>query len=151
MQRLTVAPRPNWRERVEELGLVWHSAGGRPYWDESACYAFSLSQIERIERAAAELHDMFLVAGQHVLDRDLLSRFGIPDFCHDAIRDSWEAEPPALNYGRFDFGYDGSDAPACSNIIATRRPACSKPPSSSGIGRTPSFPGMISSTACTSA
>jgi glutathionylspermidine synthase len=37
--------------------------------------------------------------------------FGIPDFCHAAIRSAWAEEPPALNYGRFDFGYDGSGEP----------------------------------------
>lgn len=111
MRRTDCSPRPDWRQRVESLGLVWHSVGERPYWDERACWRFTLAEIETIERTSAELYEMFLAAGQHVLDRDLLSRFGIPDFCHDAIHDAWNAEPAALNFGRFDLGYDGAGPP----------------------------------------
>lgn len=111
MRRTACSPRRDWQARVEELGLVWHSVGGKPYWDESACYRFTLTEIETIERASAELYEMFLAAGQHVLDHELLGDFGIPAFCHDAIHDSWNAEPPALNFGRFDLGYDGSGPP----------------------------------------
>ncbi len=28
----TRAPRPGWQERVESAGLIWHGAGGEPYW-----------------------------------------------------------------------------------------------------------------------
>jgi glutathionylspermidine synthase len=41
----------------------------------------------------------------------LLDRFGIPPSFQQAIRDSWDAEPPALNFGRFDLGYDGAGPP----------------------------------------
>lgn len=111
MRRTDCTPRADWRARVEALGLVWHSAGDKPYWDESACYRFTAQQIATVEAASAELYEMFLAAGQHVIDRDLLSDFGIPDFCHAAIRDSWEREPVALNFGRFDLGYDGAGPP----------------------------------------
>ena len=111
MRRIDTTPRAAWQARVESLGLVWHTADGNPYWDESACYSFTPAQIATIEAASAELYEMFLAAGQHVLDRDLLGDFGIPGFCHDAIHDAWNAEPPALNYGRFDLGYDGATPP----------------------------------------
>ncbi len=111
MERVDVAPRPDWRARVETLGLVWHTAGGRPYWDETACYRFRADEIDTLEAATAELYRLFLAAGQHVLDQDLLADFGIPAFCHQAIRDTWEREPSALNFGRFDLGYDGAGPP----------------------------------------
>ncbi|PTQ12169.1 glutathionylspermidine synthase [Sphingomonas oleivorans] len=111
MRRIACTPRPDWRERVEALGLVWHSAAGRPYWDESACYSFSAAEIGLIEEATAELYRLFVEAGQYVLDRDLLGSFAIPAFCHEAIREAWDAEPPALNFGRFDLGYDGAGPP----------------------------------------
>ncbi len=51
-------------------------------------------------------------AGQAVVDSDvLLDRFAIPRPFHAAIRAAWEAEPPALNIGRFDLGYDGRTPP----------------------------------------
>ena len=110
MRRLRCNPRRDWQDQVAELGLVWHSVEGRPYWDESACYAFTSSEIDAIERATAELYDMFIAAGDHVLEHDLLGSFGIPDFCHEAIRRAWKAEPPALNYGRFDLGVSANGA-----------------------------------------
>jgi glutathionylspermidine synthase len=109
MRRIDCTPRRDWQARVEALGLIWHTADGRPYWDESAAYSFTLAEIERIEAATAELYAMFLEAGQYVLDHDLLGDFGIPDFCHAMIRATWEGEPAALNFGRFDLGYDGTD------------------------------------------
>ena len=111
MRRTDCSPRRDWRAGVEALGLVWHSMDGRPYWDESACWRFTLAEIEVLEKASAELYEMFLAAGQHVLDHDLLRDFGIPDFCHNAIHDAWNAEPAALNFGRFDLGYDGAGPP----------------------------------------
>lgn len=111
MERLDVAPRPDWRARVEALGLVWHTDGDRPYWDESTCYRFRPDEIDTVEDATAELYRLFLAAGQHVLDHDLLASFGIPAFCHQAIRETWEREPSALNFGRFDLGYDGVGPP----------------------------------------
>lgn len=112
MIRHSIAPRPDWQARVEAQGLIWHSANGQPYWDESVFYSFTRDQVGRIERATAELYQLFLEAGQYVVERPaLLAAFGIPDFCAAAIRDAWEAEPPALNFGRFDLGYDGQSEP----------------------------------------
>ena len=69
-------------------------------------------QIDTIEAATTELYRLFLAAGEAVVsDPALLRRFAIPPAFHDPIREAWEAEPPALNFGRFDLGYDGSGAP----------------------------------------
>lgn len=113
MIRRTLTPRSDWRAKVEAEGLIWHTADGtQPYWDESACYSFTARQIAAVEGATAELYRLFLDAGQAIVDSPaLLDRFGIPALAHQAIRDAWNAEPPALNFGRFDLGYDGSGAP----------------------------------------
>ena len=111
MERLTLAPRPDWRERVEALGLVWHTAADQPYWNEAACYRFNRRQIRQIEQATEELYSLCLTAGQHILDHNLFHRFGIPDFAVPLIRKAWDEEPPALNHGRFDLGYDGVSPP----------------------------------------
>ena len=111
MERLALPPRPDWRERVEALGLVWHTADGAPYWNEAACYRFGRHEIRQIEQATEELYALCLAAGQHIVDRNLFDRFGIPDFAAPLIRKAWDEEPPALNYGRFDLGYDGVSPP----------------------------------------
>jgi glutathionylspermidine synthase len=108
MQRRSVSPRGGWQRIVEQQGLIWHGDAANPYWDESAYYAFDLAEIERIEAATETVHDLFLQAGEAIVgDRDRMTRFGIPAYCHEAIAAAWYSEPPALNYGRFDFGYDG--------------------------------------------
>jgi glutathionylspermidine synthase len=112
MIRRSITPRADWQAKVEELGRIWHTVVGRPYWDESVYYSFTLAEVEEIEVATSELYRLFLAAGQHVVDRpDVLALFGIPEYCHEAIRAAWNAEPPALNFGRFDLGYDGKSPP----------------------------------------
>ena len=112
MERREVAPRPDWQAKVEAKGLIWHSEGDNPYWDESACYAFTLAEIEMIEAATEELYQLFLKAGDKIVSRpDVLEVFGIPAFCHKAIKAAWKDDPPSLNYGRFDLGYNGRGDP----------------------------------------
>jgi glutathionylspermidine synthase len=95
-------PRPDYENTVKSQGLLWPEN----YWLENASYSFSTEEITRLEKAAQELWGMFLQAGQRIVDENLFSRFGLNDATASAIRDSWNAEPPAI-YGRFDFGYDG--------------------------------------------
>ena len=56
MRRETLAPRPDWRAKVEAVGLDFHSNGGEPYWWEAACYAFSSTEIDVLEEATETLH-----------------------------------------------------------------------------------------------
>lgn len=112
MRRMTLQPRPDWQARVEEHGLVWHTDPDGPYWDESACYAFTLAQIEEIEAATEEVQRLYRAAGERIAqDERLLSLCGVPSSYHLAVRDAWQAQPPALDYGRFDFGYHGAGPP----------------------------------------
>ncbi|WP_375394201.1 glutathionylspermidine synthase family protein [uncultured Sphingomonas sp.] len=112
MRRIEIEPRPDWHTKVEAEGLIWHTSAGQPYWNESAYYSFTGTQIEQIEDATAELYRLFLAAGQAIVDdQTLLDRFCIPPIFHQAVRDAWDAEPPALNFGRFDLGYDGAGPP----------------------------------------
>jgi len=109
--RQTIDPRPDWRAQVEAQGLIWHTAAGAAYWNETAYYRFTLAQIEEIEAVTAELYRLFLDAGQYVIDHQLFARFAIPEWCWPLITAAWNASPPVLNYGRFDLGYDGKSPP----------------------------------------
>jgi glutathionylspermidine synthase len=111
MKRHSLSPRPDWRAKVEAEGLIWHSADDQTYWDEAACYSFSLDEITTLEKATTELYRLFLAAGQHVVDHQLFAQFAIPQWCWPLISQAWEAEPPALNYGRFDLCFDGKSSP----------------------------------------
>lgn len=106
MKRISIAPRADWQKKVEEIGLIYHHTDGQPYWYESAYYSFHSAEIDRIELASNELHQMCLEAAQHIIDNNRFSELAIPAPAVPFIKQAWEDEPPAL-YGRFDLAYDG--------------------------------------------
>jgi glutathionylspermidine synthase len=112
MERHSCRPREGWQRIVEDQGLIWHTDQGDLYWDESAYYAFTLEEIERIEAASEAVYQLFLEAGARIVtDPELMTAFGIPAYCQPAIRAEWRNRPPSLDYGRLDFGYDGTGEP----------------------------------------
>jgi glutathionylspermidine synthase len=106
VQRRTLTPRATWVNDVQALGLVYCFTGDRPYWDESVYYQFTTEEVDRLEAATRELQRLCLLAGQHIIDANRFAELGIPSAAVDAIRQTWNAEPPAI-YGRFDLAYDG--------------------------------------------
>ncbi len=110
MQREIRIPRFNFQEKVEQYGLSFHTIDGKPYWNEAAAYVFDRKEIEAIESATNELHQMCLAAVEHVITTNTFHRFAIPASAHPVIRKAWETDPPSL-YGRFDLCYNGSDPP----------------------------------------
>ncbi|WP_455921659.1 glutathionylspermidine synthase family protein [Pseudomonas putida] len=109
MKKIAIAERPDWKQTAEQLGFMFHTIDGEPYWDESAYYQFSLKQIEDdLEDPTQELHDMCMdLVGQVVHSEEKLERLAIPAAFHDLVRTSWLEGHPHL-YGRMDFSYDGS-------------------------------------------
>ncbi|MFI0784723.1 glutathionylspermidine synthase family protein [Streptomyces lydicus] len=115
MERHTLEPRPGWQQTVEAQGLIYPLTrypddSLRPYWDESAYYAFTLPEVEALEEVVEELHAMCLAAAEHLVSRDRLADLGITDpRLAGLVAESWRrrAELPSL-YGRFDLHYDGT-------------------------------------------
>ncbi len=107
MQRHTISPRNNWQAAVEQLGFGFHSTDV-PYWDESACYEFTLDEILFIEKASAELWDLCLGAVQHVMDNRLYHKFAIPEAYIPYIEKTWMEDHPAI-YGRFDLCFKNGE------------------------------------------
>lgn len=103
MKRNSITPRNKWKEAVEKLGFGFHSTNV-PYWDESACYEFTMEQILFIEAETARLWQMCLDAVQYVIDNKQYAEFQIPDFVIPLIEKSWNEDAPSI-YGRFDFCY----------------------------------------------
>jgi glutathionylspermidine synthase len=110
MQRHPSQPRENWKERVEQIGLTYHSHDNGPYWDESACYEFHPGEINALESAAGTLHHLCIEAADAVIQRGWWHRLGIPEAAVPAIQRSWERDDFSL-YGRFDLAYDGTTPP----------------------------------------
>lgn len=111
MRRDPSAPRPDWRARVEQVGLVHHTAAdSTPYWDESACYVFTAAEVDELEAATAELHQMCVAAARHVIDHARWAELAIPPAAVPLVERSWREQARSL-YGRFDLAYDGRTPP----------------------------------------
>lgn len=109
MQRENLTPRPDWRERFEELGFYFHSIDGI-YWDETACWHFSEAEIDLLDDVTVELHQMCLNAVAEVINKRRYAQFAIPPEFIPYIEASWAKREPSL-FGRFDFSYDGVNPP----------------------------------------
>lgn len=115
MERRTIDPRPGWQQIVEEQGLVYPLTRLpddtlRPYWDESAYYAFTLAEVEELEEVVEELHRMCLAAADHIVTAGRYADLGITDPRVAAtVAEAWRRrdELPSV-YGRFDLRYDGT-------------------------------------------
>ena len=107
MQRKNISPRYNWQHSVEELGFGFHSTD-MPYWDESACYIFTLEEVEQIEKATSALWDMCLEAVQHVIDKKRYDEFKIPFNYRNLIEATWNDDDPSI-YGRFDLAFKSGE------------------------------------------
>ncbi|MSO81072.1 MAG: glutathionylspermidine synthase family protein [Alphaproteobacteria bacterium] len=113
MERLATTPRPDWRAHVErELGFVFHTIDGAPYWDETACYSFGEAEIDAIEAATGELEQMALALVDRVVavGAEAYTRMRIPEIAWQAIEGSWKAGERNL-YGRFDLRFAGDGPP----------------------------------------
>jgi glutathionylspermidine synthase len=110
MERRACDPRPSWQKRVESHGLLYHTLGGVPYWDESACYLFRPAEIDNLELAAETLHALCLDVVQQVIDEKLFGLFLIPPEFEEMVVRSWKYQEPSI-YGRFDLTYDGTAPP----------------------------------------
>lgn len=108
MRRIASDPRPNYKERIESVCLLWHDRD--EYWNERAYYQFSRAEIDQLEAATNEIHARCIDAVQHIIDRGKYADFGIPMQAVPLIEESWNRDWPSL-YGRFDLAYNGKDAP----------------------------------------
>lgn len=111
MKRVAIAPRADWQEKAVEYGFYFHTMYDEPYWSEDYYYEFTEREIDELETATNELHQMSLEAVDLVVNNEaLLQKFRIPENVWGFVADSWHKKEPSL-YGRFDFAYDGKAPP----------------------------------------
>jgi glutathionylspermidine synthase len=108
MQRRSVVPRADFAQKLEAQGLSFHARDS--YWKEDACYQFDLEQVETIEAATNELHQMCIAALENAIAAERLGQLAIPEAFWDPIAASLQRRDFSL-YGRFDLSYDGKGAP----------------------------------------
>lgn len=107
MKRETLTPRPNWQEQCQALGFEFHSMDG-VYWDERACYAFSADEIDVLEAATEELHELCLEAVEFVVSHARYAEFAIQPAMTAYVEASWQRRDTSL-FGRFDLAWRGME------------------------------------------
>jgi glutathionylspermidine synthase len=110
MQRHVSSPRSDWQQKVEAIGLTYHSHDEGPYWDESACYELTADEVNTLETAGNTLHRLCIAAAAAVIENNWWARLGIPDLAIPSLLRSWDRDDFSL-YGRFDLSFDGSAPP----------------------------------------
>jgi len=109
MRREASVPRADWQERCESAGFSYHSMDG-VYWDETARYAFSAAEVDLLEAATEEVHQLCLSAVDVVVKEGRMAQFAIPEPFHAMVAQSWQRRDPSM-LGRFDFSWDGEGDP----------------------------------------
>ncbi|MDB5604584.1 MAG: hypothetical protein JWP25_1484 [Bradyrhizobium sp.] len=108
MRRLPCLERDDWRDTADKTGFDFHTIDGERYWDERACYVFTLEEIElQIEAPSGEIDAMCLeLVGRAIEDESYLRRLKIPEAFWPLISESWYRDEASL-YGRLDLSFDG--------------------------------------------
>ncbi|WMQ74542.1 MAG: Putative acid--amine ligase YgiC [Sodalis sp.] len=82
--------------------MNFHTLYGEPYWCEGAYYQFTLTQIETLKEATAEIHQMCLQMVDKVVASDeRMTKFRIPRYTWSFVRNAWQTHQPSL-YSRLD-------------------------------------------------
>lgn len=116
MQRLPFTPRKNWLEITRNRdGFIFPTPDNKAYWAEAMkdphYYQFTMAQVDVIDKAAEDVHQLCLKAVEWVVKNELFRLFEIPEHFWQAIKDSWHNDKERYLYGRFDFSYDGINPP----------------------------------------
>ena len=101
--------KPLTSEFLESIGFYWHTDEDKSPYVADELVVVSQDEADKYYEATNELYDMFVEAGEHVMENDLLHEIGIPFNLVDMVKQSWENDIHWHLYGRFDLagGVDG--------------------------------------------
>lgn len=110
MKRKLFSPRVDWQQRCRDVGFDYYSlpsTDGSMYWSDDVAYHFTAKEIDSIDDATLELHEMCLALVDDIVGSGKYPvEYGFTSQDMAMIERSWRANEPSL-YGRFDLGYDG--------------------------------------------
>jgi len=94
---------------LEQIGFEWHTDTDETSYLADQLVEVSEAEAEAYYEATNKLYDMFVAAGEHVIENDLLHDIGIPFNLVEQVKESWESDVHWHLYGRFDLagGIDG--------------------------------------------
>lgn len=96
---------------LEEIGLSWHTDTDNTPYIENEMVEITQIEADKYYEACNELYEMYIEAGQYVIEKNLFFDLDIPNTLIPMIKQSWEDEIHWHLYGRFDLagGLDGRD------------------------------------------
>jgi glutathionylspermidine synthase len=96
-------------EFLEGIGFYWHTDPDSTPYVASEIVEITPDEADAYYEASNELYEMFVEAGEHVIENELFHEIGIPFNLIDAVKMSWDNDIHWHLYGRFDFagGIDG--------------------------------------------
>lgn len=105
LQKLT----PLSDQYLESIGFVWHTDNDNSSYISDELVVINEDEANAYYEATNELYDMFVEAGQYVIDNDLFHELNIPFNLVEVIKESWENDVHWHLYSRFDLagGIDG--------------------------------------------
>lgn len=101
MERKIIDPRDKWQDLCSSIEFDWHTLDGNEYWRESACYKFSSAEIDEIEAATQELHDICIEHVDAVVKSGDYQGYNFRAQEIQLIEQSWNNGDKHI-YGRFD-------------------------------------------------
>ncbi len=107
MKVIPVNPVPD--EIYDKLGFYWYTSPQDKSYVADELVVVSEKEGDAYYNAANELYDMYVQAGQHVIERKLYPLLDIPANLVEMIENSWEDDSHFHLLGRFDLagGLDG--------------------------------------------
>ena len=96
-------------EFLEGIGFYWHTDPDSTPYVASEIVEITPDEADAYYEASNELYEMFVEAGEYVIENELFHEIGIPFNLIDAVKMSWDNDIHWHLYGRFDFagGVDG--------------------------------------------
>lgn len=98
------------KEQLEAIGWNWLLGEDTLPYVTDEMVVLTNQEVESYYDAASQLYEMYIEAGEYVIDNNLLSKLEIPENLHKVIKHTWQNDQKHLHlYGRFDLsgGIDG--------------------------------------------
>jgi len=107
MKLVPVQPIPE--SVYKKVGFYWYETPETPPYIADELVVISPEEGDAYYRAAGELYDLFIAAGQHVIDHRLYEELDIPPTLIPLIEETWNDDAHFHLLGRFDLagGLDG--------------------------------------------
>ena len=115
--------------QLRNLGWDWMLGQDTLPYLTNEVVIVTAAEADAYYEAANDLFEMFVAAGQHVIDENRFAEAGIPDNLVDLIKLSWNDDRHIHLYGRFDLAGGLTANP--SNLLSSMPippPACPKRP-----------------------